>query len=245
MSSRQSMHTLSVAMLALALGSSPCGAGEADSVPAIQDTLRARFPDVPIVDVRPAPLPGLYEVFTGDSMAYTDANGDYLLNGSLLDTRSKRNLTAERIDERNRIEFRILPLNQAIKTVRGTGRRTLAVFSDPDCPYCQQLEKDLGSLADVTIYTFLYPLADLHPDAPKKARVIWCAANPSAAWSQWMLESRLPTQTTCEDAAIKDNLKLGQSLRIRSTPTLIMADGRRISGAIPAAQIEKMLDAAR
>src|SRR5215510_3374323 len=155
--------------LSLLLGSSLCLAGETETLAKIRQTLETRFPDIKVVDVRQSAMPGLYEVFSGDSLAYTDATGEYLILGQLMETSSKRNLTTLRLDERMSIDVAKLPLEKAIKTVKGSGKRRLAVFSDPDCPFCQQLEKELASVTDVTIYTFLYPLAEVHPDAPKKA----------------------------------------------------------------------------
>jgi thiol:disulfide interchange protein DsbC len=210
----------------------------------IEATLETRYPQVGVIDVNPAPLKGLYEVFTGDGIFYTNDTGDYLLGGPLVETSTRRNLTAERLDERNSIDFSVLPLDKAIKTVKGDGSRTIAVFSDPDCPFCKQLEKELVSVENVTIYTFLYPLDDLHPDAPAKARAIWCSADRSQSWAQWMNDGKLGTATPdCASDPLTDVKTLGRKLRVVSTPTSFFPNGHRMGGAAPAADIERALAA--
>jgi thiol:disulfide interchange protein DsbC len=208
----------------------------------VRQTLESRFPDIAVLDVQSAPMPGLFEIFTGDGIAYSNATGDFLLLGSLMDTRTRRNLTAESLDAHNSIDFASLPVTQAIKVVKGNGQRRLAIFADPDCPYCQKLEQELASITDVTIYTYLYPLANLHPDAPAKAHAIWCAKDRSEAWTHWMLERRVAEpEAGCSADPIKDLQALGAKLRINSTPTLFLASGKRISGMLPAAQLEQAL----
>ncbi len=216
---------------------------DADASANIRTTLEARFPEVKVVDVRPAPLPGLYEIFTGDAIVYASATGDYVINGPVMDTKSRRNLTADALDERNSIDFPRLPFDLAIQHVKGDGSRKLAIFADPDCPFCQKFEKELASIDNVTIYTFLYPLADLHPDAPDKARNIWCSPDRAQAWTQWMIEGK-PAQATqdCSVEALEKVRELGYRLRISSTPVLFFASGRRVSGAMPATQVEEKLN---
>ncbi len=214
-----------------------------DVAVAVQATIKSRFPDINIVSVRPAPVAGLYELYTGDALLYADATGDFLIMGPVVDTRSRHNLTSERMDEINSIDFSKLPLERAIKTVKGSGQRMLAVFSDPECPYCKQLEKELVAVTDVTIYTFLFPLADLHPDAPKRSVAIWCAEDRTQAWEQWMRERRLPEDRNCDASAIDENLKLGEELRVVATPTLFTGTGRRLSGMHQSADILRALDA--
>lgn len=212
---------------------------------AIRNALRTRFPDMPVVSVQPAPVAGLYEVYTGNELVYTDAGAEHLIIGPLWETASKRNLTAERIGELTAIDFSTLPLDRAIRTVKGNGSRKLAVFSDPDCPFCKKLEQELASVTDVTIYTFLYPIAALHPAAASKARAIWCSENRPVAWKQWMIDGQLPEERECKDAAsIDENVKLGEQLGINGTPTLFGADGRRVSGTLSAEALEGMLSAA-
>lgn len=211
---------------------------------AIRQNVESRFPGAQVLDVQPSPIPGVYEVFMGDQIVYSDATGDYLMVGSMVDTQTKENLTEARLNDRGRVDFKTLPLSQAIKVVKGNGSRVFAVFSDPDCPFCQQLEKTLLSVTDITMYVFLYPIASLHPQAPAKAHAIWCAPDRAQAWSQWMHEKKLPPARTCSGDPIDALQKLGDKLHVNSTPTMFFANGRRVAGAIPAAELEKDLTAA-
>ena len=134
----------------------------------------------------------------GDQIVYADATGKYVLVGSMLDTENKENLTNASMNDRGRIDFKTLPVKQAIKVVKGNGSRVFAVFSDPDCPYCQQLEKSLLSVNDYTMYVYLFPIATLHPQAPVKAHAIWCAPDRAQAWRDWMQD---------EEAAADEDLQ--------------------------------------
>jgi len=162
----------------------------------------------------------------------------------MVDTKSHENLTQARLNERGKIDFKSLPLAKAIKIVKGNGSRTFAVFSDPDCPYCQQLEKSLLNVTDSTMYVFLFPIAALHPQAPQKAHAIWCAPDRAAAWNKWMHEKALPPTKTCAGDPIDSLQKLGDELHINSTPTIFFADGTRVAGALPDKELEKALAAA-
>lgn len=214
----------------------------ADPAKTIESAFRERMPDVRIQTVRPSAIPGLYEVYTGTELVYTDATGDRLIMGPMLDTRTRTNLTTESIDRINAIDFSRLPLEQAIKTVKGDGRRVLVVFSDPDCPFCKELETELDAISDVTIYTFLYPLAELHPEAPARARQLWCAADRAAAWAQWMHQRKAPEARDCDASVVDRNVQLGDELRIAATPTLFTGTGRRLSGLHKAAEIHRALE---
>jgi thiol:disulfide interchange protein DsbC len=212
----------------------------------LKKTIEATYPKVKVQSITKTPFAGLYEVFLDGQIIYTDESFNFLIvEGRLVDPKSKRDLTAERMDELTRVDFSSLPLEKAIKVVKGNGSRKLVVFSDPDCPYCKKLEqKDLAGISDVTIYTFLYPLEALHPDAANKSRAIWCAPDKSKAWQEWILNGQLPKNSTTCDTPIEDVAQLGTKLGITSTPTLIFANGKRILGAYPAKEIEKMLGAA-
>lgn len=216
---------------------------EAELLASLKKQVETRFPDAHVVDVQPAKIPGMYEVFTGDSIAYVDRSGDYMIVGSMLDTRTRADLSAQRLTERNGIDFASLPLDRAIKTVKGNGARKLAVFSDPECPFCQALEKELASLTDYTMYTFLYPIKDLHPNAVAKAQAIWCKPDRSQAWSQWMLLKKdpEPAAAPCDADPVNDTVALGRKLRITGTPTLYLADGRRLEGMQEAPKLETLL----
>jgi thiol:disulfide interchange protein DsbC len=219
-------------------------AADPSEPPGLRKTLAERYPQVHILGVRPAELRGLYEVYTGDSIFYSDAAGDYVLSGQLIDTRTKAELTRQRLDALNSVDFGKLPLEQAIKTVRGSGERRIAVFEDPDCPYCKQLEKELQRLDNVTIYTFLYPLTALHPAARVNAHAIWCGADPARAWHDWMLEGKIPaTSSSCTTDPIDALQALGKQLHITSTPVMFLEQGGRVSGAQSAQEIEQQLQA--
>lgn len=210
----------------------------------IAATLQERFPEVKIRHVALVPhLSGIYEVVTSSEIAYTDASADFLISGRLVETRTRRDLTALRWNELRRISFESLPFDLAIKTVKGDGSRRLAVFADPDCPYCQRLEHEMQGITNVTIYTFLYPLADLHPEAHDKAVRIWCAKDRAKAWSTWMLEHVAPPAADCGDQPIARLNAVGEQFDIRGTPTLYLANGDRIDGVITAAELEKRLAA--
>jgi thiol:disulfide interchange protein DsbC len=234
-----------IAMLAWTLPNPlPAAQSRADATASLKQTIESRYPGSHVLDVQPSAIPGVFELFMGDQIVYSDAAGDYLMVGAMVDTQTKQNLTEARLNEHGKIDFSVLPVDRAIKIVKGNGSRKFAVFSDPDCPFCQQLEKTLLSVTDITMYVFLYPIASLHPQAPAKAHTIWCAADRQQAWNQWMQEKKLPPAKTCSNDPIDALQKLGDSLHINSTPTLFFVNGRRIAGAIPAAELEKDLAAA-
>jgi thiol:disulfide interchange protein DsbC len=217
---------------------------QADVAANIKKTIESRFPGAHVLDVQPSAVPGLYELFMGDQIVYTDTAGDYLFVGNMVDTQTHANLTEARLNDHGKINFSILPLDRAIKVVKGNGSRVFAVFSDPDCPFCQELEKTLLSVTDYTMYVFLFPIATLHPGAPVKAHAIWCAPDRSAAWNTWMHDKKLPPEKTCSGDPIDALQKLGDQLNINSTPTMFFANGRRMAGAIPKKELEDLLTTA-
>jgi thiol:disulfide interchange protein DsbC len=183
---------------------------------------------------------GLYEVYTSDKqLFYTDENVSYVFFGELIEAKSMKNLTEERMRVLTAIKFDSLPLDLALKTVKGNGKRRFAVFSDPDCPYCRRLEKELANVNDVTIYTFLYPIASLHPAAPERSRGIWCSADRVKAWDDYMLRNTAPDAKGCDVTGLDTVQKVGEKHKINGTPTLIFADGRVVPGALSADQLEK------
>lgn len=214
------------------------GGGEA----AIRKNLAERIPAFTQIDeIRATPMPGLYEVRIGHELLYSDAQGNYLIQGTLLDTRARKNLTEERIDELTAIAFKDLQLEHAFTIVRGDGKRQLAVFEDPNCPYCKRFERDLEQIDNITIHTFLIPI--LGPDSTEKSRRIWCSADRGKAWDDWMLRDVAPPEgaASCDTAALDANLAFARKHNITGTPTLVFADGRRVPGAINAQQIAQML----
>jgi len=207
---------------------------------AMGNRLQALYPSTRFGAVNPTPWPGVFEVVMGTNLAYVDHSGQYFLFGHFYDMKAQRDLTAERKDQLARIDFDTLPLADAIKEVRGNGARVLAVFSDPDCPYCQKLESDLRDLSNVTIYTFLMPLVSLHPAAHTKAVSVWCAKDRIVAWHATMLRGESIPQADCPHP-VDRNVALGERLGINGTPTLIAADGRMLPGAASKDQIEAWL----
>ena len=207
---------------------------------AMGSRLQALYPATRFGAVNPTPWPGVFEVVMGTNMAYVDQSGQYFLFGHLYDMKSQRDLSAERKDQLARIDFDTLPLLDAMKEVRGDGSRVLAIFSDPDCPYCQKLESDLRDLSNVTIYTFLMPLVSLHPQAHSKAVSVWCAKDRIAAWHATMLRGEPVPPADCAHP-VDRNVALGERLSINGTPTLIAFDGRMLAGAANKDQIEAWL----
>ncbi|MDR2219583.1 MAG: DsbC family protein [Methylobacillus sp.] len=211
----------------------------------LKKAFEAAYPKFPVKSVTKTPYAGLYEIVVGGQIIYADEKLSFILvEGSLIDPKSRRNITQERMNELTKVNFSTLPFDKAIKVVKGNGSRKLVVFSDPDCPYCKKLEqKELASLTDVTIYTFLYPIPQLHPDAANKARAIWCSPDKVKAWQDWMLRGQLLKGTEC-DTPVDELIGLGDQLGIDSTPTLIFENGRRVLGAYPAKEIDELLNAA-
>lgn len=186
------------------------------------------------------PYAGLYEVvLKSGEIIYTDDQVAFIMDGNLIDAKTRRNLTQARENQLSAIDFNTLPLEQAVKVVKGNGSRSIATFEDPNCGYCKKLVKELQGVKDVTIYTFLYPI--LAPDSTEKSKNIWCAKDRGKAWTDWMVEAKVPAAATCDTAAIDKNLALGRKLRIQGTPTLFLTDGSRIGGYVPAAELEKTL----
>jgi thiol:disulfide interchange protein DsbC len=228
----------------LVLLSLAAGAQEA----AIRKNLGERIPQFKNIDeVTRTPMPGLFEVrINGMEIFYTDAEGNFLVQGSLFDTRQRRNLTEERVDKLSAISFDLLPVKDAFTIVRGNGKRKLAVFEDPNCGYCKRFERDLQKVDNVTIHMFLYPI--LGPESLEKSRQIWCSKDVAKAWIDYMVRDQAPGQTVtpaCDVAALTRNVEFGRKYKINGTPTLLFADGSRVPGAISSAQVEKYLGASK
>lgn len=211
---------------------------------AVKKAVQLRLPNAVIKSVVPTPYPGLYEVVTPRELFYTDAQADFFFVGSLIDAKTMRNITQARVAAMRRVQFDRLPFGLALKRVRGNGQRQLAVFSDPDCPYCKRFVAELDKINNLTVYTFLYPLPSLHPTAPAKARAIWCARNPVKAWETWMRRGVLPRGKARCATPLTKIADLAAKLRISGTPTLIFSDGHVVTGFVPTTRLEKMLDAA-
>ena len=210
----------------------------------IEDIVRERVAaKVPgkINSIRRLPF-GMFEVVIDSEIVYVDENADYLITGHLYDTRTQEDLTAKRSEEVLRVDFASLPLQLAFKIVRGYGSRHLAIFEDPNCPYCKRLEHDIRTLNNATIYVFLYPI--LSDDSVTKSAAIWCSKDPAAAWAHLMIDGQAPEKAAqgCK-TPIDDVMALGHRLSVTGTPTLVFADGHRAPGMIPLERIEQMMNA--
>ena len=207
----------------------------------IRKNLAERIPQLQAIDeVSKSPMAGLYEVrVNGTEIYYTDAEANFLVQGSLIDTKQRRNLTEERVDKLTAINFEALPFKDAFTIVRGNGKRRLAVFQDPNCGYCKRFERDLQKLNHVTIHMFLYPI--LSADSNEKSKNIWCAKDRVKAWQDWMVRDQAPVAANCDASAIARNIDIGRKFKITGTPTLVFVDGSRVPGAISVAEVEKHL----
>ena len=210
----------------------------------IRQTLNERIPQLTKIDeVRTTPMQGLYEVRVGTDVFYTDAQGNYLIQGELIDTQARRNLTEDRIKALTAVKFSDLPLNDAIKVVQGKGERQNAVFADPNCGYCKRFERDMQSVDNVTMHVFLIPI--LSPDSVEKSRNIWCAKDQAKAWQDYMLKGEKSTSATCDTKALERNLAFAHKYKITGTPTIVFTDNTRVPGAISAKDVEKRLSSAK
>ena len=215
------------------------GAGAQEAT--LRKNLTERLPQLQkIEEVSKTPMPGLFEVrVNGTDIFYTDAEGNYLIQGSLIDTKQRRNLTEERVDKLTAISFDALPFKDAFTIVRGNGKRKLAVFEDPNCGYCKRFERDLQKVDNVTIYMFLYPI--LSADSTEKSKHIWCAKDKAKAWQDWMVRDKPAAVASCDSTALDRNVEIGHKHKINGTPTLIFSNGTRVPGAIASAEVEKYL----
>jgi thiol:disulfide interchange protein DsbC len=215
----------------------------ADEVGTLKKTLETKLAR-PVSSVTRTPYLGLYEVYVDGQIFYTDEKVSALLMGTLIDGKTMKNVTDERMQKLTAIRFSDLPLALAVKQVRGDGKRVMATFEDPNCGYCKKLAKDIAKLDNVTIYTFLYPI--LSQDSLEKSNQIWCAADKSRALNDWMIDGKAPVgKGDCDTTAVRKTIELGRKLAINGTPTIFFADGERIPGAVPIAKIEQKLTQTR
>jgi thiol:disulfide interchange protein DsbC len=248
---------LAAALLAITLvtgaaqNNPPTLANAATQVPAgvdsaLRKNLSERLPGLGKIDeISRSPLPGLFEVRVGTDLYYSDAEGNFLVNGQIIDTKSRRNITEERTEKLVAISFDQLPLKDAFTVVRGNGKRKLAVFEDPNCSYCKSFERELQKVDNVTVYMFLLPI--LGPNSVERSRAHWCARDKAKSWQDWMVRGESPqrAEAGCDAMALARNVEFGKKHKITGTPTLIFPDGSRVPGAIGAADIEKMLVAGK
>ena len=228
-------------LLLLLLTMSLAHADEVDkTAAAIKNTMNNNYKQLigPIEQVNKSPIPGLYEVVTGDRIFYTDKNALYLIDGSLIDLKARRNLTEERSRKLFAVEFDKLPFELAVTKVKGNGSRKMAYFSDPNCGYCKKLEHELQNVTDVTLYLFLYPLFE---GSAEKIHAVWCSDDKVKAWDNLMLNGVQPAAGKCDIPTAKV-MALGKKLKVNGTPALVFANGVLNPGFMPAAELNKALD---
>ncbi len=208
----------------------------------IKKALQHRIGDgAPIESITKTPYSGLYELKIGNEIVYSDAEGKYVFIGRVIDVETSKDITQARMDELNRIKFADLPLELAAKSVKGNGKRVIAVFEDPNCGYCKRFRKTLSEMKDVTVYTYMYPI--LGDDSKTKARNMWCASDKSKAWDDWMINGKAAAAApeACKATEIDKVVDLGKKYRVTGTPTIFFSDGSRIPGAIDAKALEGKL----
>ena len=231
---------LFTALLAL-LSIAPPVAADAS---AIRRVVEAKLGGTRIDGIQPAAMPGLWEVRfqtqEGPRILYTDARANYIITGSLYDARADRNITEEQLQKMLAIKFDALPLEDAVTIKRGSGRRVLAMFSDPYCPACQQFEKELARVNDITIHVFMYPV--IRPELADQSRAVWCSPDRAKAWLDLALHQQPPKTGARCDTPVEKVVALGRRLGVNSTPTLFLATGERLRGGLPADRLAALLD---
>ncbi len=236
-------RALSALMLGLALAWLPAFA-VADEA-AIRKSLEPRLGGARIEGIQPTPIPGLFEVrfrsAEGPQIVYSDTTGTHVIQGNLIETRAGRDITEERLRKLSAIKFDSLPFEQAVKIQRGNGKRVLAMFSDPYCPYCVKFEKVLQQIDDITVYVFMYPV--IRPDFADHSKAVWCSPDKAKAWLDLAMNHRRPAAAPSCETPIEKNLQLGRSLGVSGTPTLYAANGERIP-PLAAPQLRQVLDQA-
>jgi thiol:disulfide interchange protein DsbC len=205
----------------------------------IRKSLQSKFPGIGKIEhIVKTPYAGLYEIVIDDQLLYTDEKGQYIFEGNVIEPKSRRNLSEERRRILFAIDFDKLPLELAVKKVKGNGKRKLAIFTDPNCTYCRRLEKELSGVTDVTLYLFMYPI---FPGSDEIVRNVLCSKNPVKAWDDWMLSEISPEKATCETQTEKVKA-LGQKLHVNGTPNLIFGNGIQAPGLLPAEELERNLN---
>src|SRR5574340_798859 len=207
----------------------------------IRKALAQQFPGAKISSVQKTPYSGLYEVYLDGQLVYADAKAQYVFLGDVVDLKSRTNLTQARLNQLQAVKWDSFPLNNALKTVKGNGARKLILFSDVDCPYCRRFEAELAKVDNITVYTFLYPIEGLHPKAVQTSKQIWCAPDRNKAWNDYISRGTVPDNDGKCANPVEATIALGNRLKVNGTPTLVFANGVRVPGMVPAAQLERLL----
>ncbi len=211
---------------------------------AIRKNLAIRLPNLPTIDeITKTPVSGLWEIRMGAEVIYSDEQGSFVIEGQIIDTQKRVNLTEERITKLTAIDFAKLPLKDAVVWKQGTGARKLVIFADPNCGYCKRFEQELNNVKNITVYTFLLPI--LGGDSPEKSKQIWCAKDKGKVWRNWMVDGTPPPTVAgqCDSAALTRNVALGKKHAVNGTPTLVFANSERMAGIMSAADLEKKFSA--
>ena len=225
------------------LFAAPAPAQQDPAAEKVKAELKKKLTEATVDTVRKVPYGNLYEVTVGSELFYTDDKASFLFLGSIVDLKTRENVSETRMRQLNKVDFASLPIDQAIKFVRGNGSRKVAVFADPNCGYCKRFERDLLGVNDITVYLFLYPI--LAPDSVQKSKAVWCAPDRGKAWLDYMVRDiSVPVDTSCA-TPIDKILEFGRGKRIQGTPTIFFEDGERVPGAMAIADFEKKLAAAK
>ncbi len=204
-------------------------ADTSQDIASIQSKLESRTPPLKARSIKASPIVGLYEVYVQGNLIYTDKSFSFaIINGAMIETSNKKNLTEESLRQMTTIKFNDLPLQNAIEIKKGAGTYKFSVFSDPDCPYCKSLETglDKSGLTDYTAYIFLFPLKTLHPDAASKSESIWCAKDKANAWNNFMVKGIAPEKGNCVHP-LTANEQLANEIGVSSTPTIYLNNGQQ------------------
>jgi thiol:disulfide interchange protein DsbC len=231
------LKTLIAWVLAIASLTAVAASGDEN---AVRQAFHAKFPKMTVESVTRMPFQNMYELVVDGQVFYTDEKASYLFSGNLLDLRSgrPRNLTQE---STAKMAAAVLSKSteNAVKRVKGNGKRVIYTFEDPNCGYCKELQKELTKVNDVTIYTFLWAI--LSPDSVEKAKAIWCSKDRARAWEDTMLKGVSPSGPRNCDTPLEKNAQLAQRFGLRGTPGVYLANGEQIGGFVPAAQLEAAL----
>ena len=233
------MKLTSLALAAALMAAATAQANES----VIRKALTQQFPSARIESVQKTPYSGLFEVYLDGQLVYVDAKAQYVFAGDVINLKTRANLTQERLNRLQAVKWETFPLNSALKTVKGKGERKLVLFSDVDCPFCRKFEAELAKVDNITVYTFLYPIEGLHPKAVQTSKQIWCAPDRNKAWDDYITRGTVPANDGKCANPVDATIALGNKLKVGGTPTLFFANGVRVPGMVPAAQLERLLAA--
>lgn len=241
MNIRMALRSLALAVGALSISAGAYATITPEQAEQVKKKFESEFKGISVDEVSATPFSGILELRLGSDVLYTNAGVEFILQGSLVDVATRTDLTAERVEELNRVDFSSLPLDKAIKQVKGDGSQQLVIFEDPNCIYCKRLHESLEGIDNITVYSFLFPI--LTPDSRVKSEHVWCADDPAKAWTAWMKDNKKPAEKTC-DTPIDEILSLGMKMGVQGTPAIVFEDGSRANGWLPTEQLKARLEQA-